>query len=596
MISRRKMINMGKKLLLLFVIGIVFTGCKKNLTPLDDNHRILQEIYGDPGFAEGVLMNAYTRVPTNAWSFNEVATDDAVTNDKFSPLLNMATGSWSATNNPVDQWNNSFSAIMYLNLFLREVDSVNWAPMSGKNIRVLFSDRLKGEAHGLRALFMYHLLQAHAGYSTSGELLGVPIITEVLEPTSDFKRPRNTFDQCMKQIYADLAESEKYLPLDYLSQDVITPSQVPAKYSTVTPGEYLRVFGKFARQRMSGRIVKAIRAKAALLEASPAFNPQATPTKWEAAANFAGEVLTLNGGINGLDPQGSLFYTAANVNSINLNATSPVDQREMLWRGNIVNTNNIEVDNYPPTLFGNGRVNPTQNLVDAFPMANGYPITNAASGYVATNPYVNRDPRLRNYIVVNGGTIASRTIFTKLDAPTNDAVNILPTSTRTGYYLRKLLNESVNANPTSRTVQKHYPVHIRYTEIFLIYAEAANEAWGPDGMGTHGFSARNVIAAIRKRAGITQPDNYLATVTTKEAMRSLIRNERRLELSFEGFRFWDLRRWKENLNEPAKGVIITNNVFNIQTVENRQYAEHMYYGPIPLTEAQKANLQQNKGW
>jgi hypothetical protein len=154
----------------------------------------------------------------------------------------------------------------------------------------------------------------------------------------------------------------------------------------------------------------------------------------------------------------------------------------------------------------------------------------------------------------------------------------------------------VNANPSALTTQRHYPVHIRYTEIFLIYAEAANEAFGPDGMGTNGFSARQVISAIRRRAGIAQTDNYLASVTTKDDMRRLIRNERRLELSFEGFRFWDLRRWKENLTEPARGVIITNNVYNIQTVENRQYADHMYYGPIPLTEALKANLKQNKGW
>jgi hypothetical protein len=351
--------------------------------------------------------------------------------------------------------------------------------------------------------------------------------------------------------------------------------------------------------------VKAIRAKAALLAASPAFNSQGNVSKWEAAANFAGEVLTLNGGINGLDPQGALFYSptnapnsTVNISNINTNPASgsPVDQREMLWRGSIINTSGLEIANYPPSLFGNGRVNPTQNLVDAFPMANGFPITSPGSGYVATNPYANRDPRLRNYIVVDGTTIRNTPIRTKIDNPTNDAVDFLPTSTRTGYYLRKLLNESVSANPTGITNQRHYPVHIRYTEIFLSYAEAANEAWGPDGMGTHGFSARNVISAIRRRAGITQPDNYLATITTKEAMRQLIRNERRLELSFEGFRFWDLRRWKENLNEPARGVVINNNVFNIRTVENRQYADHMYYGPIPQIEALKANLQQNKGW
>src|SRR3954469_5635181 len=170
MTSQNKMINMCKKLLVLVLIGTVFVGCKKNLSPLDDNHRTLDDIYNDPYFAEGILMNAYTRLPTNGYSFSEVATDDAVTNDKFNPLLNMATGSWSAANNPMDQWLNSNTAISYVNLFLRELDSVKWAYQSN-DVRLLFKDRLKGESYGLRALFMFHLLQAHAGYTASGELL-----------------------------------------------------------------------------------------------------------------------------------------------------------------------------------------------------------------------------------------------------------------------------------------------------------------------------------------------------------------------------------------------------------------------------------------
>lgn len=583
---------MSKKLIVLVFIGILFLGCKKNFSPLDDNHRILDGIYSDPYFAEGILMNAYTRLPTNGYSFSEVATDDAVTNDKFNPLLNMATGSWSSANNPLDQWNNSYTAITYLNLFLREVDSVNWSPLN-KDVRLLFKDRLKGETYGLRGLFLLNLLQAHSGYGNGGELLGVPIITEPLDPNSNFLRPRNTFAQCLQQVYDDLAEAEKYLPLDYAD---ISASQLPAKYSNMAVADYNRVFGNFNRERLSGRIVNAIRAKAALLAASPAFNPTGAPNKWDDAANFAGKVLKLNGGIAGLDPQGALFYNAANVNAINL--ANGIDQKEMLWRSSIVTNNNIEQTNFPPTLFGNGRVNPTQNLVDAFPMVNGYPITSSTSGYVATNPYANRDPRLRNYIVLNGSNMRNSTTFiwTKTDNPTNDAVNLLPTSTRTGYYLRKLLNENVNLNPSSSSNQKHYNVHIRYTEIFLIYAEAANEAWGPDATGTFGFSARNVIAAIRKRAGLAQPDNYLASIGTKEDMRTLIRNERRLELSFEGFRFWDLRRWKQNLNEQATGMIINNSVYNIQPVEKRQYTDFMYYGPIPLTETLKGKLQQNNGW
>lgn len=589
--------NKNKNIWLLFMLATMFAGCKKELlTPLDDNHLTPDDIAGNPYFAEGILMNAYTRLPTNGYSFNEVATDDAVTNDKASSLLYMATGAWSAFNNPMDQWNNSYTAIMYINRFLQQVDAVEWAPINN-NVRALFSGRLKGEALALRGLFYLNLLQAHAGYGTGGQLLGVPIITEALDVNSDVRKPRNSFDECMNQIYTDLTEAEKYLPLDY--QNVSSTSQMLPRYNTATVADYNNVFGNVDRQRVSGRIVKAIRAKAALLAASPAFNPQGISSKWEDAANYAGDVLNRIGGINGLDPQGALFYTAARVDAININPTSgaPVDQREMLWRGSISNSNNLERDNFPPTLFGNGRVNPTQNLVDAFPMANGFPITDPASGYVATNPYNGRDPRLRNYIVFNGSTMRNATTFiwTKTDNPTNDAVNILPTSTRTGYYLRKLLREDVNVNPNSTTSLKHYPVHIRYTEIFLIYAEAANEAWGPTGAGTIGFSAKDVMAAIRKRGGIAT-DNYLASVNTKEDMRRLIRNERRLELSFEGFRFWDLRRWKEPLTEPAKGVLINNNVYTINTVENRQYADFMYYGPIPFTEALKANLQQNKGW
>lgn len=585
----------NKNIVVFVMLAVMLAGCKKELlTPLDDNHLTPEDIAGNPYFAEGILMNAYTRLPTNNYSFNEVATDDAVTNDKSSSLLYMATGAWSATNNPMDQWNNSYTAIMYLNRFLQQVDTINWAPINN-NVRALFSGRMKGEAFALRGLFYLHLLQAHAGYTSGQSLLGVPIITEALDINSDVKRPRNMFDDCMKQIYNDLTEAEKYLPLDY--GNVSNASQMLPRYNTATVTDYNNVFGNVDRQRVSGRIVKAIRAKAALLAASPAYNPQGVGTKWEDAATYAGDVLNRIGGVNGLDPQGALFYTAANVDKIDINAGTPVDQKEMLWRGSIATNNNLEIANFPPTLFGNGRVNPTQNLVDAFPMLNGLPITDPASGYAATNPYANRDPRLRNYVVVNGSTMKNTTTFiwTKTDNPTSDAVNFLPTSTRTGYYLRKLLREDVNANPTSLSSQKHYPVHIRYTEIFLIYAEAANEAWGPDGAGTVGFSARTVIAAIRKRAGIT-PDNYLASVNTKEDMRKLIRNERRLELSFEGFRFWDLRRWKEPLTEPAKGVIINNNVYTIATVENRQYADFMYYGPIPFTEVLKANLQQNRGW
>jgi len=75
--------------------------------------------------------------------------------------------------------------------------------------------------------------------------------------------------------------------------------------------------------------------------------------------------------------------------------------------------------------------------------------------------------------------------------------------------------------------------------MFLIYAEAANEAWGPDlDPKGYGFTPRSILAAVRKRAGIPIADPYLASITTQADMRELIRNERRIELCFEGQRFW----------------------------------------------------------
>lgn len=148
----------------------------------------------------------------------------------------------------------------------------------------------------------------------------------------------------------------------------------------------------------------------------------------------------------------------------------------------------------------------------------------------------------------------------------------------------------------------HYNALFRKVEMFLNLAEAANEAYGPDG-GSLGMTAREAIKEVRRRAGLASGgDNYLATITTKEAMRDLIKNERRIELCFEGHYFFDLRRWNENLNKPIMGVTITKNgtgTFSIarKTVITPSYKDYMIYGPLPFDEILRTkNLTQNQGW
>ena len=589
------------KIFYLILIILIVAACKKLIDPLDDNHATLSRAYSDQSFAEGLLFTAYSKLPTVSFPFDEVATDDAVINDKFNVYLRMATGQWSAQFNPEDQWTNCVSAIMYLNRFLSVVDSVPWKK-SDLVVNKLFIWRLKGESYALRGLFEYYLLQRIGGVGSNGQLLGIPVITKVLDEATDFNIPRAGFSESVAQIYSDLDKSLEYLPmLDYKDLTVNATNENFVK--TLIPNvtginvtKYNIVFGSSWNQRISGRIVKALKARVALLAASPAFSDGGSQL-WDKAANYADAVIADGGGIAGLDPNGHRYYDATRVAAINL--ASGVDQKEMIWRSALVTNNTREANNYPPSLFGNGRVNPTQNLVDAFPGANGYPISNPLSLFDPANPYALRDPRLALYILYNGATMRSTKIITGIGGGTN-AKDSIETSTRTGYYLRKLLNENVNMSPTALSTQRHYEVHIRFTEMFLNYAEAANEAWGPNGVGPNGFSAKQVIAAIRKRAGITQPDNYIESITSKDDMRDLIRNERRLELCFEGFRFWDLRRWKADLTMPAKGVNINKNgtTYNVVDIEPRVYDKnYMYYGPIPQNEVLKYNaIIQNKGW
>lgn len=569
----------------------VTAGCDDPFNPEENFRMNKDQVISRPQYAEGLLDYAYTQLPYRTFRFDEVATDDAVSNQTSNTYRAMATGAWSSLSNAQDMWTVCNRSIMNLNDFLTIVGEVNWK-QSEPAANEAFILRLSGEAYALRGIMKYFLLQNHAGVGTDGTLLGIPEYNEFISSLEDFKAPRQTFAESVASANADFDKAIENLPLDY--QDV---SSVPSKYAKLglTVDQYNNIFGIGFTQRMSGRIALAYKARLALLAASPRFNEAGTASLWENAANANAKVLSDLGGLSYFDPKGNIFWLKAQVEDSDLNEGNKKETNEIIWRREMQTINTWEQDNYAPTVFGYGRINPTQNFVDAFPMKNGYPIGDAASGYDAQNPYANRDPRLAQIVVYDMSTEWGKTIHI-LDGTTNDGIDKTEYSTRTGYYMRKHLREDVSVETGKTSTQKHIIPIIRATEIFLNYAEAANEAWGPDGKGSNGYSARDVIAAIRNRAGITQPDAYLASVTSKEAMRKLIHNERRIELSFEGARFWDLRRWKDSLTEPAKGIRLENGTYKTVEVEARHYQSHMIYGPIPYNEVLKFGFVQNQGW
>ena len=126
---------------------------------------------------------------------------------------------------PVEQWNNAYNALQYINLFLENVDEVRWSQDDPEDGRPL---RTPSEGRGIRA--PRHVLLLSVACTTPGslpkvKLLGVPLINEYLTTTSDFNIPRATYQQCLEQVYSDLSQAEQLLPWEY--NDVSAVPEIP---------------------------------------------------------------------------------------------------------------------------------------------------------------------------------------------------------------------------------------------------------------------------------------------------------------------------------------------------------------------------------
>ncbi|MBO7461793.1 MAG: RagB/SusD family nutrient uptake outer membrane protein [Bacteroidales bacterium] len=573
------MMKLNKILTVSAVAALMLTSCDDMFEPAIEQHPDFeQQIVANPSYFYGLLMTPYSKFNDQNTFFahrvhEDFATSDFYSDQSFNDAKNwilMGRGSWTAKENPVDKWSDVRESMQYINIFLENMDRVTWSKNKDNNDK--FKKRLTGEAYALRGILNYFFLRAHAGYvEGESQMMGIPILTSSEDVNSDFNLPRQTFKASLDQIMADLDAAIGYLPEVYTGNDLVN--------------------GQGRNGLINGTIVRAMRSEVALMAASPLYAAESGITMQQ-AADYAAEVLKGHS----IVPDGHTWYChTAEINALNEGALPP----EVIWRGDRTGENDVEYERhaYPPSLDGNGRFNPTQNLVDAFPMANGYPITAAGSGYDPQKPYDNRDPRLDTYIIHHGSTFKGTTINVSPDDNTNkDGLN-RSGATFTGYYLKKFMNEDVDPNTSKPNGRRHYKARLRYTEIFLNYAEAQNEAAGPQSTGTLGMSPYDIVKAIRQRGGITN-DQYLESIKgDKDKMRELIHNERRIELMGENFRFWDLRRWKEPLNETVKRMNVTNGKFNVETIDELRYEDYMYFGPMPEKEVLKwSNLKQNQGW
>lgn len=497
------------------------------------------------------------------------ACDEADNADINSNVQKFNNGSWNAASNPENYWDDFYQGIRSANLFLEKSedyknivyigDTLHPSNKSAYEYNVRDIAWLRAEVRFLRAFYYFELIKRYGG---------VPILTKSTHTLEELKgMSRSTFAECVDFV---VKECDSIVPL--LKDTWIG----------------------FDDDKWRGRVTKgaamALKARVLLYAASPLHNPANDIKKWEAAAEAAHDVIALN--------QYALHNDYKGLFRIGNGSGNP----EVIFAQHGWNRNDFEKMNYPIGYEqgGQGSTCPSQNLVNAYNMqATGLPIGEPGSGYDPENPYEGRDPRLKMSILTNNEMFKGRPVESWVGGLDGFGK---PKATTTGYYMRKFVDENLNLAQNNSSL--HTWILFRYAEVLLNFAEAMNEAYGPEAKNGYTMSAKTAIDMIRARPGVDMP--ILPPGLSQDEMRERIRNERRVELAFEEHRFFDVRRWKiaeETGNMPIMAMKITRNEdgsFNhvVVKAEDRVFEERMYFYPIPEWEILKSNgaLVQNEGW
>ncbi|WP_316820013.1 RagB/SusD family nutrient uptake outer membrane protein [Pedobacter gandavensis] len=526
-----------------------FSSCKKDFLDRKPLNLVSEaSLWEDPELIKLSVNEFYNFLNTG---FSTTYLPAAITDDiqvigsEESKISGYLTGDFNATTFPQKNlWKDSYAQIRKINYFLERAET---APVLNPTQR----KEMLGQARFFRAFVYFQL------FSSFKE---VPLLLKAQPVEEAQNKPAKTTQlEGMNFIVKELEQAAAELP------------------ATWPNTEYGRVTSTGAQ---------AFQSRVLLWTASVLNNPSNSLEKWQAAAESAKKVMN------------TAYY------SLQADYNDPFLKKNVLLKPEVIleyRYNGLKGEkqqsfdkNNSPTGYGGKGINaPTQEIVDEYEMKNGKMISESGSGYLASDPYAGRDPRFEKSVLYNNANFKGRAVetFTKgKDMPT---ANPSPT----GFYIRKFIAEDFDYNKDPNVSSSTNWVIMRYAEVLLNYAEAQNEAIGPDA------SVYQAINDIRKRAKMPE----LPVGLNQPEMRAKIRHERRIELAFEDqVRYNDLRRWKEatnTLNKSVNGVTITKAgngsiSYVAKKSGSRVFTDKNYWQPIPLTEiATNPNLKpQNEGW
>ena len=501
------------------------------------------------------IHNGYSAIDGNIFAS---ASDEAQQASASSDVIYFNKGMVNANVNPLSyHYTNCYEGIRAANYFLDYVaDGKGKALLELNRNLVTDAESYKrdllsldwyiAEAHIARAYYYAELIKMYGG---------MPIIEQTMSQNDGQMIGRSSYEECVEYIVKEIDTWKDKLAKDW--------------------NNYADREGRFTLGA-----ALAIKSRVLLYAASPLHNPTDDNAKWVRAAQAANEFLKCGDIDYHLDPSYSNYFKGE----------ASLTSQETIFLVRREASNNLEKANYPiATPGGKSGVCPTENLVSQYEYI-GEPD--------ASNPYANRDPRLAASIVTNGSQWNGRTIA-QAAGETDDMAKA--NASPTGYYLKKFLTDELNLIQ-GQTAQHNW-VAYRYAEILLNYAEAMNEAFGPNNVPDgYVMSAKEALQKVRDRASVSLPAINSSSI---ETFRNAVKHERQIEFAFEDHRYWDLLRWKDAmtvLNKPVQGVKISKSgdkyFYTVVDVASRKFYERNYFLPLLHSEIEKSNgtLSQNPNY
>lgn len=529
----------------------------------ESTNKTQEEVFSTFDNVRNAVAGVYTFLPQDfgalGGAMREAATDNASYVWDNNNVYKIYDNKWSPVNTVDDVWANMYTGIQAANSYLESYNEdflKRFSLNDGYDEEIAKFRMYPNEVRALRAFYFFELAKRYGD---------VPLVTKTLKLEEVNTLKRSPFQEVIDFIATECSQVAEVLPVDHNS---------------------------FWKE--TGRVTKgmalALKSRALLYAASELHNPGHDTELWKKAAEAAKEVMDMG------------KYSLPNIEKDPLyskNGSHDVlKSAQMIFERRGYESDSYERTNLPIGFEGGNSGNtPTQNLVDAYEMANGE-IFDWNNAKHVKEMYINeegqpvsRDPRFYKTVTYNGSILMGERVES-LEGGKNGLP--LVGATETGYYMRKYINETMSLDPAHPITKNHHFILFRYAEILLNYAEAMNEWVGADVIPENfTLSARDALNMVRAAANMPKVTVTGATFTER------LRNERRVELAFEDHRFWDIRRWKKgSVVKDIYGVRLSSKgEYQKVKVQTRVWEDKMYLYPVSQQEIYKnPGLGQNIGW